>query len=530
LTERFEVAVVGSGFAGSILARALAKAGRRVVLLERGRHPRFALGESSTPLAAIALERLAERYDLPDLRALAAYGRWLRELPEVGRGLKRGFTFLGHRPGRPFGPEPDGAGRLLVAASPSDEVADSHWLRAEVDAHLAARAAAEGVDLRDGVELEAAFEEGDGVRLAGRRGGRPFELRTGLVVDASGPGRFLGRHLPIPEAPGAPRVETSLLYGHFEGALPLAESAPPGPYPDERAAVHHLLDEGWMYGLRFDSGLLSAGIELPSGSAGAPAGTADPPEAVFRRIASRYPTLAAQLGPARAVAPVRFVPRLQYRLARAAGPRWLLLPGAFAATGPLYSTGIAWSLVAVERAARMLEGGGPPEPAELARYHDLLAREADWIDRLVAGGLRARHRFQLFAGWCCLYFAAASFAEASQRLLDRDGPWCREPFLGAGDPLLEEVLGEAERRLGATLAHPTPEADAAFRDWMVRAIAPRDLVGFDLPGRGGLHPVDLELLVARAHLLGLDPAQVRAALPRLRGAAPAAGGRDTIRP
>jgi choline dehydrogenase-like flavoprotein len=35
-----EVVVVGSGFAGSILARALASAGRRVLLLEKGRHPR----------------------------------------------------------------------------------------------------------------------------------------------------------------------------------------------------------------------------------------------------------------------------------------------------------------------------------------------------------------------------------------------------------------------------------------------------------------------------------------------------------
>lgn len=541
LPERFEVAVVGSGFAGSILARALTRAGRRVVLLERGRHPRFALGESSTPLAAIALERLAERYGLPDLRALAAYGRWLAELPEVGRGLKRGFTFLAHRAGRPFevGREEEfgGAGRLLVAASPNDEVADSHWLRADVDAHLAVRAAAEGVDYRDGVELEAAEETGDGVRLTGRRGGRLFDLVAGFVVDASGAGRFLGRHLPIPEAPAGARVETSLLYGHFEGALALTEAAPglglPGPYPDERAAVHHLLDEGWMYALRFDSGLLSAGIELPGGCTGAPADAARDPEGAFRRLASRYPTLAAQLGPARAVAPVRFVPRLQYRLARAAGPRWLLLPGAFAATGPLFSTGIAWSLVAVERASRMLETGGAPEAVELERYHDLLAREADWIDRLVAGGLRARRRFGLFAAWTCLYFAAASFAEASQRLLDGDeegdGPWCREPFLGAGDPLLREVLREAERRLAAALADAGPEADAAFGRWMGEAIAPRDLVGFDVPGRDGLHPVDLDLLVARAHLLGLGPDEVRAALPRLRGAAPGAGGRDTIR-
>ena len=74
--ERREVVIAGGGFAGSILARALHAEGRDVLLLERGRHPRFALGESSTPLANLALERLAVRYGFDDLWTLAAHGRW----------------------------------------------------------------------------------------------------------------------------------------------------------------------------------------------------------------------------------------------------------------------------------------------------------------------------------------------------------------------------------------------------------------------------------------------------------------------
>ena len=60
-----DIAIVGSGFAGSLAALALRKRGRRVVLIERGRHPRFAIGESSTPLANLLIEELADRYDLP---------------------------------------------------------------------------------------------------------------------------------------------------------------------------------------------------------------------------------------------------------------------------------------------------------------------------------------------------------------------------------------------------------------------------------------------------------------------------------
>ena len=74
-----DVAIVGSGFAGSLTALALRQRGRRVVLLERGRHPRFAIGESSTPLANLLLEELADRYDLPRIRAFSKWGTWQRD-------------------------------------------------------------------------------------------------------------------------------------------------------------------------------------------------------------------------------------------------------------------------------------------------------------------------------------------------------------------------------------------------------------------------------------------------------------------
>ena len=62
----YDVAVVGSGFAGSLLAMIVSRQGRSVILLEKGRHPRFAIGESTTPLSNLLLEELASRYDLSD--------------------------------------------------------------------------------------------------------------------------------------------------------------------------------------------------------------------------------------------------------------------------------------------------------------------------------------------------------------------------------------------------------------------------------------------------------------------------------
>src|ERR1700733_12550883 len=122
-----DVAVVGAGFAGSLTALALRRQGRRVVLVERGRHPRFAIGESSTPQANLLIEELADRYELPRLRVFSKWGTWQRARPDVACGLKRGFTFFFHRPGEAFVDDGRRERQLLVAASPHDEVGDTHW-------------------------------------------------------------------------------------------------------------------------------------------------------------------------------------------------------------------------------------------------------------------------------------------------------------------------------------------------------------------------------------------------------------------
>ena len=70
--------------------------GRSVILLEKNRHPRFAIGESSTPLSNILLESLATRYDLPAIAPLSKWGSWQQTYPHVACGLKRGFTFYHH--------------------------------------------------------------------------------------------------------------------------------------------------------------------------------------------------------------------------------------------------------------------------------------------------------------------------------------------------------------------------------------------------------------------------------------------------
>ena len=476
-----------------------------MLLLERGRHPRFALGESSTPLANLALERLALRYGFDDLWDLAAHGRWRRRLPEVGRGLKRGFCFYQHEPGEAFSPGPASSRRLVVAASPDDEAADDQWLRADVDRFLFERARAEGVDCREETPVEVIPVPGDAddgpVRL--RAGDRIVE--AGLLVDATGRSP-LATSLGAGEA--SPRLRTSLVYSHFAGVEPFerAENWPDSPFPERWSASHHLLEEGWMYQLRFDAGSMSAGFLL----AGNPTGAA---ETVFASLLDRYPSLARQFADSTPLRPVASRSGVAYRRERAAGHGWLLLPHSYAFADPMFSTGIAWSLLSVERVADLCRNGVPAHGL-LERYGRLLAAEADHIDRLLVAAYRLMPAMERFVAPAMVYFAAASFDELRQRLLDPPSEgWCWKGFLGADDGRrgLFQELDELSSAAGG---------EVPLAKWVGPALERWNLIGLLDPTRCNAYPVDLEDMERRAAQvaagLGLDAAELRHRLPRLR--------------
>src|SRR5438093_898511 len=149
----FDIAVVGSGFGGSLIAMIARQLGRSVILIERGRHPRFAIGESSTPLANLLLEEIARDYRLDALLPLTKWGTWQAIHPELACGLKRGFTFYHHQLGKLWKADELRRNELLVAASPHDRIADTHWYRADVDHFFVREAQRLGAEFIDRTDL-----------------------------------------------------------------------------------------------------------------------------------------------------------------------------------------------------------------------------------------------------------------------------------------------------------------------------------------------------------------------------------------
>ena len=512
----FDVAVVGSGFAGSLAAILARRLGRSVVLVERGAHPRFAIGESSSPLANLLLEALCERYDLPRIRPLAAWGTWQHERPGIAAGLKRGFTFYAHEAGRPFGADPERRDQLLVAASPCDEVADTHWYRPDFDAFLAGEAEREGAVHLDRTEIDGLRFEGEGAVLDTRRRGRRHIIGARLLVDASGPGGFLSRALELGAAkfPGLP--ETSGLYAHFTGvrrldAMGLVSPAEHPPYPVDDAAVHHVFEGGWIWVLRFNNGVTSAGVAATPALAeelGLLEGAA-----AWSRLLARFPTIRDQFADAEPTMDFVHRPALPFRRRVAAGPNWILLPSAAAFVDPLLSTGFPLTLLGLERLAGAIERswGAPGFPAKLAEIGRRTLGEADTAARLVAALYARMGDFPAFASLTLLYFAAASYAEAAHRL---GRPALSGGFLSGDHPRFGPALARccALARTSAT----STELDRSVRE----AIAPFDVIGLSDAGRRSWHPVRGEDLLAARNKLGASRSEIEDLLARLMPGAP----------
>ena len=480
-----DVAIVGSGFGGSLMALVLSRIGLAPVLIDRAAHPRFAIGESSTPNADLTLHDLARQYDLPRIAPLTKYGTWQATYPQVVCGIKRGFSYFPHRPGEPFRPSADHAGELLVAASPDDARSDTHWLRADVDAFFAAEATSAGIPLLENTTVDLLLRD-TRWRLAGRTPDEAVEIDAGFVIDGTGEFGLVPRMLGISSLTDTLATNSRTVFAHFQGLTRWEEiltaaggSIADHPFPCDQAAVHQVIDEGWMYQLRFNNGVTSAGFVLDA--AQCPVDPAISIQDEWDRLLARYPSLAEQFAPSTVVGPpggLRRSGRLQRRMARMAGDNWALLPHTAGFIDPLHSTGIAQTLAGIERLAAILREHWqrPSLPSALAGYAATLDREIVHIDKLVSGCYLARRNFRLFTALAMLYFAATTLSEhrrASGQF--RVGT----AFLLADDPQFCELVLNAWKQISALSRQQrvSDEEIARFEQFIADGIAPYNIAG-----------------------------------------------------
>lgn len=412
--QKFDIVILGAGFGGSLTALLLDRVGLSVALIDRGTHPRFAIGESSTPAAGYLLRSLSEQYDLPQFQPFCKYGTWQEHYPNLACGIKRGFSYFSHEPYQKYKAKPRHASELLVSANLSDSLAETHWYRADVDAFFAKEVRKSQVVYLD--QTEVMLERSDTWEMTGARRGEPIKLRAAFVIDATGAAGLVPNALGV-EQQTEFLTNSTAVYGHFENVLPWAEildrdhiERSDYPFDCDHAALHQVLREGWMWQLRFNNGITSAGFVLNGDQQASVA------KDLWGGMLERYPSIAAQFEGASLVAPesgLVATSRLQRGWKKCAGADWALLPHTAGFIDPLHSTGIAHTLCGIKRLVDALGTFWDKEELTQAMsdYSESIQAELALIDTLVAGCYRSLPHFELFTVSTLFYFAAATSFE-----------------------------------------------------------------------------------------------------------------------
>jgi FADH2 O2-dependent halogenase len=357
--DRYDVVILGSGIAGSVLGAILARNGAKVALVDAGVHPRFAVGESTTLYTLNVFRVLARRYGVPEIEAFCSTEA-CEEAIGSSFGTKRHFGFMLHREGE----EPDPL-EVNQFSPPSAQLQTSHLHRQDSDSylfHVAIRYGCEQFQAFRVADVELGDDEVTVIGTDGRR------LHGRYLVDGSGFRSPVATKLGLRAGPDALKHHSRSLFTHMldvrtTDSCLLMDQADLPPIPWVQGTMHHLIDRGWFWIIPFNN---HAGSRNPLVSIGLtfderlyPKPDDLTPEQEFRRHVARYPVLERIFAEAKTVRPWVSTGRLQYTSTQTVGHRWCLMSHAAGFIDPLYSRGLtntgevinslAWRLLAALR-------------------------------------------------------------------------------------------------------------------------------------------------------------------------------------
>jgi geranylgeranyl reductase family protein len=315
----YDVAIIGGGPAGSTAAALLARAGRRVVVFEREKFPRFHIGESLLPFSMKAFTRL---------------------------GLHEKFRRAGFM--KKFGGEMFGAcsekGTKFYFKDAYRSQTDHAYqvMRSKFDKVLLDHAAESGAEVREETAVTRVSFTNEHVDLAIGQNGLSENLHARYIIDASGRNSLLGNQFGIKKT--YDHLQKLSIFAHYDGVW----------RPDGIDATLTLLIRGidrWFWVIPLTAERTSIGVVLDKETFRKSKMTA---EDFLEQSLAEQPIIAKRMTNAQRTSEVHVAADFSYRSTQLHGDSWLLVGDAAGFIDPIFSSGVFLAIFSGEQAADAL--------------------------------------------------------------------------------------------------------------------------------------------------------------------------------
>jgi tetracycline 7-halogenase / FADH2 O2-dependent halogenase len=399
----YDIIVLGSGLASSILAGIISRIGAKVLIIDNNSHPRFAIGESMLTQTTLWMQMLGERFNYPEINDITDVSR-VYDRVSKNCGQKKSVSFLYHESGRELSPHH--SHQLIPSELPF--CSDSHFMRSDVDLHMLNLARAAGADYLESTEIiDFNLEENDVTVVTDV--GETYCAR--LLIDGAGYQSPIAYHTDNRQDALTVRTATRALFTHVTGLAAIDELeqnlGTTTRYRHHDGTIHHLFDGGWFWVIPFnntresDSTLASIGLTLDVNRY--PVSNKQSAEEEFWFFVNQFPTIKKHFENITPVRPWVSTGQLQYCGKQAAGEGWVMLSHAFGFVDGFLSRGMLDSCESIYHIARTVEQGFQDQDFSAQRFESLTLMskaQFDATDRRVA----AAHRSFKDAGLWNTYF------------------------------------------------------------------------------------------------------------------------------
>jgi len=319
--EIYDVAIIGGGPAGSVAAALLARAGRRVVVFERDKFPRFHIGESLLPFSMQAFTRLGLH----------------EKFARAGFMEKFGGEMYGACGG-------DGVKFYFEDGFRSQTDRSYQVTRAEFDKVLLDHAAESGAEVREETGVDKIdFSDGDvSLAISGKANGAAEEIRARYVIDASGRNSILSAKFKLKK--NYEHLQKVSVFAHYDGM-----SRVEGRDGTLTRMVRAI--DRWFWIIPLTATRTSVGVVL-DGAVFKKSGLSA--EDFLQQAIEEQPLLMETMRDAERVTPVRTAADFSYRSTRLTGDRWMMAGDAAGFIDPVFSSGVFLAVLGGEQAADVL--------------------------------------------------------------------------------------------------------------------------------------------------------------------------------